>query len=177
MIRISSPPTTIIIPSSSRRAAEARAMKTIHRHISSCLSFIEGNARWWGCSGVGRAIEFIACTHCRQDIRSSGLRVKWRPVPPVNKSLPPSLPLYIYIYIYIRAPCPGRGYACGKWQHRPGQAAFAGQFIIVPGSMEPGRVGRPRTKGHPVEALEVALEVGPSPPSSPPPPTTIASRS
>lgn len=29
--------------------------------------------------------------------------------------------------------------------------------------MEPGRVGRPRTKGHPVEALEVALEVGPPP--------------
>lgn len=29
--------------------------------------------------------------------------------------------------------------------------------------MEPGRVGRPRTKGHPVEALEVALEVDPPP--------------
>lgn len=43
--------------------------------------------------------------------------------------------------------------------------------------MEPGRVGRPRTKGHPVEALEVALEVGPPLPPPPPPPTTIASRS
>lgn len=104
---------------------------------------------------VGRltaSIEFIG-THCRQDIRSRRLRVKWAPVPPVNKSL------------RMRVSRGGRAlYACVRCLSRASELLHTGRRDTMRPRHRPrflraiynrtgfnaSRVGRPRTKRHPV---------------------------